>query len=203
MFEKIRQFIRSWKYNTYPARLEIKARNAVLFGCNKALKIFRDDKFRKLMKFEKINEDEQNRIFNELTVTNLVFLMLFLDQRQREAGVADVQEYFHSLRQTVPEYFRGFMRRIKIPEEFAKIWDKLVVLRYEEYEKDRLEVRQEFLVHENLNDLATEPQVIIFQTIAFGLYRHLVRGKLKKDDPLYHFIQPYLFFVYKGYLKKV
>lgn len=204
MFTRIRNFIRFWKYNTIPAHLETHSRKAVLFGSRLALELFRDKRFRGYLKFSEISEEEQNRIFNELTVTNLVLLMLLLDQVTREiSDDEDKKEFYQALRQAVPEYFKGFIRRIGIPDEYAKIWDKLVDLRYDEYVKDALEVRGEFLNHQDLADLALDRNVVIFQAIAFGLYHHLVRGKVIKDDLVYKYIQPYLLGVYKGYLKRI
>ncbi len=126
MFDKIRNFIRFWKYNTHPSRMEFKSRKVALFGMEKALQLFKDESFGKLMFFDKKGEEERNRIFNELTVTNLVFLMLLLEQIIRETEDEDAKEYFRALRETVPEYFKNFIRRIGVPEQYATLWDGLI-----------------------------------------------------------------------------
>lgn len=205
MFRRIREFIRFWKYNTHPAKMEVRARSAVLFGANKALKMFQDKAFRAAMHFEKKNEEEHNRIFNELTVTNLIFLKLLLDQLVLEEEDEDKKNYTRALNKEVLKYFKDFLRRINIPKKYALIWNKLIDLRYNEYKKEMLEVRGEFLRHsdEKLHEYALDNRVMIFQTVALGLYRHLVRGKIKKGDPLFNYLQPYLLNVHKGYLKKI
>ena len=205
MFAKVRGFIRFLRYNTIPERMEMKARKVVMFGAHKAFAYFRGKKFRKLIQFDKKDEEEQNRIFNELTVTNIVYLMLLLEQLIQETDDEEKKEYFRALRKTAPDYFKNWIRKIGIPEKFCSIWDKLVMMRYEEYVENMREIRGEFLDDKDpkLNELATEKIIMIFQTVVLGLYDHLMRGKIKKGDPIYKNLQPYLLAVNKGYLKRI
>lgn len=203
ILEKLRDFIYFWRYNTHPARLEAKSRHLVLFGANRALAVFPDKEFRRLAKFNQISEGEQNRIFNELTVTNLILLMLTLDQLAREAEGQERRGYLLALRQAVPQYFLEFIRRINIPKNLAEIWSQLVDLRYDQYCRDFIGWRGAVLNDGKLADFGSDNKLMIFQATVFGLYHHLVRGKVKKDDPLYRFLQTYLVFVYKTYLKKI
>ena len=204
MFQKILDFIYYWKYNTHPERIEFQSRKLVLYGAKQAFELFKDEKFRQLVKFTEIGEEEQNRIFNELMVTNLMFFMFLLEQILKEINDEKKKLYYASLREGVPEYFRRYIRTIGIPEEFASIWDKLIDLRYDEYSKDIIDVRSEFLKgDEELSELAKHNVAMIFQSLALGLYHHIVRGKIVEDDPLYKYIQPYLMIIYKGYLKNI
>lgn len=205
MFQKIRDFIRFWKYNTHPNRMEFKSRKVALFGTKKAFQLFKDKSFRELMFFDKKDEEERNRIFNELTVTNLVLLMLILEQIVRETEDEDKKEYLRALREAVPEYFKNFIRRIGIPEQYATLWDGLIDMRYNEYINEVGEIRREFLKQndELLRECALDNRIMLFQTIALGLYRHLMWGKIKKGDPLYKHLQPYLLQIHKGYLKRI
>lgn len=197
--------MRFWKYNTHPSRMEFKSRKVALFGAKKAFQLFKDKSFRELMFFDKKDEEERNRIFNELTVTNLVFLMLLLEQIIREIEDEDAKEYFRALRKAAPEYFKNFIRRIGIPEQYATLWDGLIDMRYNEYVDETKEMREEFFKQDDelLREYALDNKIMLFQTIAFGLYRHLMWGKIKKDDPLYKYLQPYLLQVHKGYLKRI
>jgi hypothetical protein len=185
--------------------MESKARKAVLFGANQALRFFQDDRFRELINFAKHDEEEQNRFFNELTVTNLILLMLLVDQSIKEVSNEDKKEYLKALREAVPKYFKTFIGRIGIPKEFATIWNKLIDLRYDEYVNETNEVRAAFLGQKNkeLQEYAMDYRLMIFQSIALGLYSHLMRGKIKPGDSLYKYIQPYLLGVYEGYLKRI
>lgn len=205
MLHKIYATIRFFKYNIHPQRMEFKARKTVLFGANKAFRFFRDKTFRSLLSFEKKDKEEQNRIFNELTVTNLILLILMLDQKVQEAKKEDEKTYIRALREKVPEYFKNFMRRIGIPENYVKLWEGLIDMRHNEYVDDIRDMRGEFLNQndELLQECALDNRVMLFQTIALGLYSHLMRGKIKKDDQIYRHLQPYLLRVYKGYLKRI
>ena len=205
MFQKIIDFIRFWKYNTHPARMEFKARKVTLFGAERAFDFFKDEQFRKLIFFDKKDEEERNRFFNELTVTNIVLLMLMLEQIIRETEDEDKKEHLRAFRKIIPEYFKNFIRRIGIPEQYANLWDGLIDMRYNEYVNEMGRMRGEFLKQndELLREYALDNKIMLFQTIVLGLYRHLMRGKIRKDDPLYKYLQPYLLQIHKGYLKRI
>jgi hypothetical protein len=205
MFEKIRKFIRFWKYNTHPARMEYKARKIVLFGAGRAFDLFRDKEFRRLLNFDQKDIEEQNRIFNELVVTNLTFLMLLLDQLIQEAEEIDEKQYLEALRKAVPAYFKGFLRRIGISKHYLSLWNKLIEMRYTEQSEEVLRARAAFLNHPDpeMKEYALDKLLMIFQAVVFCLYDHLVRGKIKVGDPIYKYLQPYLVQVHKGYLKRI
>lgn len=206
MLGKIAEIIKFFKYNTHPARIEAKARKVALFGANLALECFRDGRFRELANFKNLDEEEQNRIFNELTVTNLVMAMLLVDQIIRETDNNDKKQYLKTVREALPDYYVNFLRRIGIAEAYVTLWDKLIAMRYDEYANDMGEFRREFLSSQDkkLAELALDNDVVLFQTLALGLYRHIMRGKIKKGDPLYvRHIQPYLLGVYNGVLQRI
>lgn len=131
--------------------------------------------------------------------------MLLLDQSVQEENDSDKKEYLRTLRASVPEYYKQFIRRSGIREEFASVWDKLIGLRYDEYANDTLEVRRQFFSasDKELNEYGLDNRLMYFQTIALGLCRHLTRGKMKKDDPLYLHIQKYLVPIQKSYIRKI
>ena len=185
--------------------MEHRSRQAVLFGSEQALSLFNAPKFRTFIRFEKHSEEEQNRFFNELTVTNLVLLMLLIEQRAQEISEEDHKEYVQALRLAVPVYYKDFLRRVGIKEEFASIWDKLIDLRYDEYATDMLEFRRRFMEEksEALNEMALDNRVMIFQTVVLGLYSHLMRGKITKGDPFYKYLQEYLVSIHKGFIKRI
>jgi len=206
MLDKIVAFIRFFKYNTHPARIESKARKIGLFGANLALECFRDERFRTLSNFKNLDAEEQNRIFNELTVTNVVMAMLLVEQNIRETNVSDRKQFLKAVREALPDYYVNFLRRIGISEEYVALWDKLIAMRYDEYVHDMGEFRREFWSAEDreLAELALHNNVVMFQALALGLYSHIVRGKIKKGDPLYvRHIQPYLLGAYRGILQRI
>lgn len=205
MLQGFFEFLKFLKYNTHPSRMELKSRNINMFGAKKSFEMFKDPKFRELVRFSDIDQVEQDRIFNELVVTNLIMAILLLEQSVREANDSDKKEYFRALKDSLPKYFIEYLTRLGIAGEFTEIWNKLIELRHDEYIQEVNEFRKEFLNSgdEEISGLALEKNVLIFQALAFGLYRHVVRGKVIKDDPLYKYIQPYLVGVHKGILKRI
>lgn len=173
----------------------------MLLGCNAAFKMFKEEDVRKLLVFDQVDKTEQDRFFNEMTVTNIIMLMLILDKQIAETDDQKRKEYLNALREQVPKFFNAFLKRIGIPKKYVGIWKKLVGLRYDEYNKDTLEWRQTFM--EINYEVATHKGVMIFQTIAFGLYNHLRRGKVDPEDELYKYIKASVFPIYKKMVKKI
>ncbi len=195
------KFIRFLKYNTHPARIESKCRSLVLLGCNQAMRMFKSEDIRKLLKFDQVGRTEQDRFFNEMTVTNIIMLLLILDKQIIEADDPERKEHLKALREQAPKFFNAFLKRIGIPKKYAKIWQKLVDLRYDEYDRDVIEWRGALM---DVNyEVATEKSFMIFQTMAFGLYHHLRRGKVDPKDELFKRVQGFLLPVYKGLMKKI
>lgn len=176
-----------------------------MFSAKKSFNMFKDSKFRELAHFSDIDQVEQDRIFNELVVTNLIMAVLLLEQSIRETNNPDKKEYFRALKDSLLKYFIKYLTRLGIADEFTEIWGKLIELRYDEYIQEINKFRKEFLNSndEKISALALEKSVLIFQSLAFGLYRHIVRGKIIKDDPLYKYIQLYLMEIHKGILKRI
>ena len=207
MLQKIRQFLRFWKYNTNPQHIELKTRRLVQFGNARAFKLFKDDKFRKIINFSNLERIEQDRIFNELIVSNIVMLMIVLDQLIIEAsGQDDKKEFFKALRQSVPDYQPNFLKSLGIEDEHIKIWRKLIDLRYDEYQ-DRVRILREFYLKSDDDELAefiADNKIIaVLETFSIGTCDHILRGRLEKDHPLLKFIKPYFVFVIKGFMKRV
>lgn len=195
----------SKKSTNDPAEVERRTKGLTNLGSVHAFRLFRDPKFREMMMFGKIDEEEQNRIFNELVVTNLMILMLMLDQRIREAE-GRLKQYLQALREAVPKVFIQELFSMGIPKGFVDIWQKLVDLRYEEYEKSTLEVRGEFLNHDDpeMREFALENRLMAFQAIAVGSCYHLVRGNADRGIELYRTLyRKYLLRVAHGLLRKL
>ena len=189
------------KYNTYPARVETKCRSLVLIGSKAAFKMFKSEDVRKLLNFNQVDKIEQDRFFNEMTVTNIIMLMLILDKQITEADPGERREYLKAIREEVPKFYLAFLEKIGIPKKYVNIWEKLVDLRYDEYNEDTLEWRQTFMDIDH--EVAMNKGVLIFQTLSFGLFNHLRRGKVDPEDELYKYVKASLFPVYRRLIRKI
>lgn len=195
------KFIRFLKYNTHPARIESKCRGLVMLGANEAFRMFKSEDIRKLLDFDKVEQVEQDRFFNEMTVTNVILLMLLLDKQIVEAESGERKEYLKALREETPKFFTAFLASLGIKKEYIKDWDRLIKLRYDEYDHDVLEWRGALMDVDY--DIAKDKTFVIFQTLAFGLYHHLRRGKVEKKDPLYKRVKNFLLPLYIKSAKKI
>lgn len=205
MFNPI-EFYRHLKYSAHPSKLEYKCRKLVMGGANQALYIFNDNDVRRLLDFDKVDTEEQNRFFNEFVVTNIVLLMLILDYKVADASDELRKEYLKALKEYAPKYYVGMLSRMGIEKQYVDLWNKLIEMRYDEYEDEMLEWRREIMNEENapeaLQKIASEKALLIFQAVSFGLYRHLRRSKTDPKDRLYLRIQDYLSPIFREILIK-
>ncbi len=194
-------FIREWRYSTHPARIESKCRRIVFIGSKAAFLLFKDEEVRQFLKFNEVDETEQDRFFNEMVVTNLVMFLLVLDEQIIEAESSGRKEYLRVLRENIPPFYYSYLKELGIAAGYVEMWEKLVKLRYDEYDRDRFAWRRAFMDIDY--EAATNKQVMIFQTVAFGLYDHLRRGHASQGDPLFKRIQHSLFPIYKEFMDKI
>lgn len=155
-------------------------------------KIFWDKKFRRLAEFGKLEQSEQDRIFNELVLAPLVLLMITFeapDLRQSK----DFREYLLTVRDEIPKAHLEYLRSLGIEKKYLTDWEKLIKMRYEEYSQDKLEARQAMMEFESQEkDLTTSDldDINLFLpvfTVAVGCHHHICRGKTKGKDKLFKY----------------
>lgn len=134
---------------------------------------WQDEKFRKLVDFDKISQTEQDRIFNELEVSVLGLFVLKFPHLE-EQGV---------------ESFMELMREVGIADEFLKTWQELIDLRLKEYtEHYQLAIDET----KDFDELRNKEERVIWsriETITIDCLTHIRRGKVKKGDPLWKMLR--------------
>jgi hypothetical protein len=145
-----------------------------------AFKIFTDKQFRESINFEKEKQEEQDRIWNEITVTGLLFLLAFLDDYLKTDD-SDRRPFWAEVRNEIVPEFIKWLEELKIPDEFVKIWKKLIDLRMEEF-KDRRQITLGMLEKELLDNDAPEFRnaFIRLHTLAISGSMHIARGNDQK-----------------------
>lgn len=152
--------------------------------CGSAHQVFLDEGFRKLVDFEKQSQTEQDRIFNELTVTALILLIFILDDLLSHLQT----ERFHfwkEVRAKAADLYVEWLKSLGIAGSFVEIWKKLIDLRLEEYQEESKRVsclwQEEFKKEdsEKLQDMAVR-----VETLTVGSMIHITRGKAQPQDPL-------------------
>lgn len=158
-----------------------------------AFQIYRHPKFRELSSLESLEKIEQDRIFNELVVTNIVLLMLSLeanDLRIKE----ELKDYFLVVKDSLPKAHCNELATLGIEKEYLDIWNKLIKLRYEEYSRNKNEIREASMQFEakdkelTIKDLEDIQSILPAQTTAFGCFDHICRGKTKGKEELLKFL---------------
>jgi hypothetical protein len=155
-----------------------------------AFQLFKDKKFRQLAGFEKISQTEQDRIFNELVVAFVVLIMLIL-----EAPDLRVDRGFHGylsdLIKKIPKAHHDYLRVSGVKKKHLREWKKLITIRYEEYARDKHDVRAAAMQIEasekglDLDDLSKIQMLVPVQAVAIGCHHHICRGETDGQDDLF------------------
>jgi len=155
-----------------------------------AFHLFRDKQFRRLANFEKLSQTEQDRIFNELVVASVVLIMLILEAPDlRVAG--EFRDYFADLNKRVPKAHIDHLRTLGIETKHLRDWEKLIAMRYEEYARDRHDVRAAAMRIESsqkgldLDDLSKIQMLVPVQAVAIGCHHHICRANTENQDDLF------------------
>ena len=174
------------------------AKSLVLDISQSGFEFWQDKDFRNLVSFETLSQTEQDRIFNEVLVTGLGLLALYLDNAKSEVALTEHQIYFNNLQKESLSFFIIYLKEIGVPAKFAKIWQKLIDLRLEEYREDyQTAIKESGYWKEFKGDLKLRKMWAQIETLAIDSLHHIRRGKAKTDDPLWKMIRTWLIELYK------
>jgi len=155
-----------------------------------AFHLFREKQFRRLAGFEQLSQVEQDRIFNELVVAFVVLIMLLLEAPDlRVAG--EFRDYLAGLIKSVPKAHVNHLRTLGVETNHLRDWEKLMNMRYEEYARDRHDVRAAAMQIESaeksldLDDLSKIQMLVPVQAVAIGCHHHICRGDTEGRDDLF------------------
>ncbi len=159
-------------------------------AANWAFRLFNDKEFRRLAGFEQLSQAEQDRIFNELVLASLILIMLLLEAPDlRTAG--EFRGYLITLNKLLPKAYVDILRNLGVGAEHLRDWEKLISMRYEEYARDRHDVRAAAMQIESadkdldLEDLSQIQLLVPVQAVAIGCHHHICRGKTDGKDSLF------------------
>jgi len=155
-----------------------------------AFHLFRDKQFRQLARFDQLSQTEQDRIFNELVVSCLVLIMLITEAPDLRVA-AEFRRYLSELSKKIPEAHLDRLQSLGVEGKHLRDWKKLINLRYDEYAKDRHDVRAAAMQLESSEkaldfDALSKIQMLVpVQTVAIGCHHHICRGKTDGRDELF------------------
>lgn len=172
-------------------------RSLATTAAQKAFELFNEKEFRELLNWESLSQLERDRIFNELVVSGLVMLMLLCespDLRMED----EMKEYLGLVKDKIGWGYVEILKENGVERKYLKDWEKLVRMRYDEYAKDRLEVRSAAMEVEAGEDGLDQKKLEGIQillpvhTVAIGCHHHICRGKTEGKDELFKLILKWL-----------
>lgn len=155
-----------------------------------AFDLFSDKKFRRLVSFDRLSQAEQDRIFNELVVAGVVLVMLVLEAPDLRVP-GEFQDYLVDVNEKIPKAHLDYLSTLGVETEHLRDWEKLIGMRYDEYAKDRHEVRAAAMEIESsekaldLDDLSKIQMLVPVHAVAIGCHHHICRGDTKDHDDLF------------------
>ena len=178
------------KFESPEQMADVTTAGLVQVAAHKAFQLFRDKEFRRFVSFDIISQVEQDRIFNELVVSYIVLLLLLLEAPDLRVP-REFQDYLKDLKEKIPKAYVDYLRTLGVAAENLRDWEKLIGLRYDEYAKDKHEVRAAAMQIESaekaldLDDLEKIQMLVPVQAVAIGCHHHVCRGETKGRDELF------------------
>jgi len=178
------------KFESLDQMADSTAAALVQAAAGSAFHLFRDKQFRRLGNFEQLSQTEQDRIFNELVIASLVLIMLVLEAPDLRVA-REFRDYLADLNKKIPKAYVDQLRTLGIKTRHLRDWEKLIAMRYEEYARDRHDVRAAAMQIESsqkvldLDDLSKIQMLVPVQAVAIGCHHHICRGDTEGRDDLF------------------
>ncbi len=176
-------------YESLDQMADTTAAGLVEAAAGSAFQLFRDKKFRRLAAIEQLSQEERDRIFNELVVALVVLIMLLLEAPDLH-GAGEFRGYLATLNKSIPKAHVDQLRSLGVETNHLQDWEKFIGMRYEEYARDRHNVRAAAMQIESaekrldLDDLSKIKMLVPVQAVAIGCHHHICRGDTEGRDDL-------------------
>jgi hypothetical protein len=155
-----------------------------------AYELFCDEEFRRVAGVERLSRVEQDRIFNELVVAFLVLVMLVLEAPDLRIS-RELRNYLAGLNKRISEAYVEHLKTLSVEANHLRDWEKLISMRYEEYARDKHEVRAAAMQIESseksldLDGLSRIQLLVPVQAVSIGCHHHVCRGNTDGQDDLF------------------
>jgi hypothetical protein len=175
------------EFESFDQMADATAAGLVQMAAHQAFQLFRDKEFRRLVSFDILSQVEQDRILNELVVSYVVLIILVLEAPDLRIP-PEFRDYLLALKEKIPKAHGHYLRDLGVEAEHLREWQNLIDLRYEEYAKDRHEVRAAAMEMESsekaldLDDLSKIQMLVPLQSVAIGCHDHVCRGETQGRD---------------------
>lgn len=157
-------------------------------AAQRAFKIYQDKEFRQLINFESLEKTEQDRIFNELVITGLVLEMQILEAPDLNVPI-HLRERLMNVKEEIPQAHLKEMQNLGIEKRFIRLWEKLIKMRYEEFQREKNKIRSAAFESQagevGQRELFEIQALVPLHTAAILSFDHITRGNGKPEDPLF------------------
>lgn len=183
--------------------------NLKMINCavESAFRFFKDEEPRKLLNFEKLDQIEQDRIFNELVMTAILAIVFALnsrilyeeylpDSRSLRAKISFLKDIKNQVFNDFLEWYSGF----GIDKKYIDLFEKCLKMRYDEYQEDKIRLikelpKEDIFDYEIDNELAHH-ELCAMQSLVVGSLFHIKRGETSPEDI---FVRPYKTWLFISY----
>lgn len=100
----------------------------------KSYSLWKDGEFRRLVGFTKLTNKQQDKIFNDLQVTALLYVILFLEEKSANNDQHSV--VYSNIGEYTVDAFLDMMASAQLSDRQIALWRKLIEKREKEYKSD-------------------------------------------------------------------
>jgi hypothetical protein len=103
----------------------------------------------------------------------------------------EFRDYLAGLNKRIPKAHVDHLRNLGVETRHLRDWEKLIAMRYEEYARDRHDVRAAAMQIESsqkkldLDGLSKIQMLVPVQAVAIGCHHHVCRGNTEGHDELF------------------
>ena len=160
----------------------------------KSYSLWKGSKFREATGFSGLSNKEQDKIFNDLEITALIYTLLFLEDRASKKNDKDDVVYLN-IGEYIISAFLELMVGAQVSNTQLKLWRKLIELRQREYRKNvdyTMKESREWGVFEPGDKLLHQVWGRIL-ALSLGTLKHIKHdSKASIKDPLWPVLRRWL-----------
>jgi len=106
---------------------------------------FKETDFRQKLNFDTLDQEEQDRIFNELVITGMALVYLTMEIGENLNRNEESKKTFRGIKNNLASSYVKILRKEGTAKEFLDMWYQLLAMRCEEYRKDYRKHKELFL----------------------------------------------------------
>jgi len=161
-----------------PKNPEELARAIIEKIANMSFGLFKNENFREMNNFNKLEITEQDRIFNEILVTGIALSILTFETLESRAKNERIKGSYSEIQVEIASRYPNWLKELGGEENNIDLWRDLIKMRVEEYENDFKENEKE------IKKRSDTPLPYIFVT-AIGGAKHISRSNKKIMDNIF------------------